>query len=58
MVTENTDIIAIIVPGTPQVQEVLFGIDVVSKGLTRGKLVIDISSISPVETKEFSAAKK
>jgi len=53
-VAENSDIIITIVPDTPQVEEVLFGANGVYDGLSEGKLVIDMSSISPIETKEFA----
>ncbi|MBT6305847.1 MAG: 2-hydroxy-3-oxopropionate reductase [Rhodospirillaceae bacterium] len=53
-VARNTDIIIIMVPDTPQVQEVLFGQNGITNGLSNGKLVIDMSSISPIETKQFS----
>ena len=42
------------VPDTPQVADVLFGENGVAAGLSTGKLVIDMSSISPIETKEFA----
>jgi 2-hydroxy-3-oxopropionate reductase len=42
------------VPDTPDVEAVLFGAHGVAEGLSRGKLVIDMSSISPVATKEFA----
>lgn len=42
------------VPDTPQVEEVLFGDDGVAAGLSKGKLVIDMSSISPIATKAFA----
>ena len=53
-VAENADIIIIMVPDTPHVDEVLFGEEGVAEGLTSGKLVIDMSSISPGATIEFS----
>lgn len=53
-VAEAADIIITIVPDTPQVEEVLFGDGGVAEGLSAGKLVIDMSSISPIETKEFA----
>ena len=53
-VAEKSDIIITIVPDTPQVKEVLFGEQGVYEGLSKGKLVIDMSSISPIETKEFA----
>ncbi len=53
-VAERTDIVIIMVPDTPQVADVLFSPDGVAAGLTPGKTVVDMSSISPVETKEFA----
>ncbi len=53
-VAKAADIIITMVPDTPQVEEVLFGDDGVASGLSKGKLVIDMSSISPIETKEFA----
>jgi len=54
-VAEQADIIIIMVPDTPQVDSTLFGDDGVAAGLGAGKLVIDMSSISPIETKAFAA---
>ena len=53
-VAEETEIIIIMVPDTPQVEEVLFSETGVAAGLSTGKLVIDMSSISPIETKIFA----
>ena len=53
-VAQAADIIITIVPDTPQVEEVLFGENGVAAGLSAGKLVIDMSSISPIETKVFA----
>jgi 2-hydroxy-3-oxopropionate reductase len=50
----QADIIITMVPDTPQVQSVLFGKDGVAEGLSDGKLVIDMSSISPIATREFA----
>jgi 2-hydroxy-3-oxopropionate reductase len=55
-VAEKADIIIIMVPDTPQVEETLFAEDGVEAGLSAGKTVIDMSSISPSATKEFAAA--
>lgn len=52
---EMADVVVTIVPDTPQVAEVLGGDNGVIAGLSAGKLVIDMSSISPIETKEFAA---
>ncbi len=43
------------VPDTPHVADALFGDQGVAEGLSAGKLVIDMSSISPIETKVFAA---
>jgi len=53
-VASQADIIFIMVPDTPQVDEVLFGKDGVASALTAGKIVVDMSSISPVATKDFA----
>lgn len=54
--TEQADIVIMMVPDTPHVAEVLTGDDGVIAGLSPGKLVIDMSSISPIETKRFAAS--
>jgi 2-hydroxy-3-oxopropionate reductase len=53
-VAEHADIIITMVPDTPDVAEALFGETGVAKGLSAGKVVVDMSSISPVETKQFA----
>ena len=53
-VASQADIVFIMVPDTPQVDEVLFGKDGVASSLTAGKIVVDMSSISPVATKDFA----
>jgi 2-hydroxy-3-oxopropionate reductase len=53
-VAQKADTIITMVPDTPDVFTVLFGAKGVSEGLTRGKIVVDMSSISPVETKQFA----
>ncbi|MGV0908386.1 2-hydroxy-3-oxopropionate reductase [Martelella sp. FOR1707] len=53
-VAEAADIVITIVPDTPDVDAVLFGENGVADGLSEGKMVIDMSSISPVETKVFA----
>ena len=42
------------VPDTPDVETVLFGAGGVAEGLSPGKIVVDMSSISPIETKAFA----
>ena len=51
---EGSDVIILMLPDTPDVEAVLFGADGVAEGLSTGKLVIDMSSISPVATKGFA----
>ena len=53
--TERSDIVIVMVPDTPDVKAVLFDPDGVAAGLAAGKLVVDMSSISPIETKQFAA---
>jgi 2-hydroxy-3-oxopropionate reductase len=53
-VAEQADVVILMVPDTPQVEEVLFGVDGVAEGLRPGQLVIDMSSISPIATKDFA----
>jgi 2-hydroxy-3-oxopropionate reductase len=53
-VAQQADIIILMVPDTPDVEGVLFGANGVSQGLSKGKVVVDMSSISPIETKRFA----
>ncbi|MEO5697226.1 MAG: 2-hydroxy-3-oxopropionate reductase [Burkholderiaceae bacterium] len=53
-VAEKADIIFTMVPDTPDVASVLFADDGVAAGLSKGKTVVDMSSISPIETKDFA----
>ena len=53
-VAEASDVIILMLPDTPDVEAVLFGADGVAEGLSAGKLVIDMSSIAPVATKDFA----
>jgi 2-hydroxy-3-oxopropionate reductase len=53
-VAERADIVITMVPDTPDVAAVLFGENGVAAGLSKGKTVVDMSSISPIETKEFA----
>jgi 2-hydroxy-3-oxopropionate reductase len=48
------EVIIVMVPDTPDVETVLFGANGVAEGLSEGKIVVDMSSISPVETKQFA----
>ena len=53
-VARNADVIFTMVPDTPDVEAVLFGENGVAAGLSKGKTVVDMSSISPMATKAFA----
>jgi 2-hydroxy-3-oxopropionate reductase len=53
-VAEKADVVITMLPDTPDVQKVLFGENGVASGLAQGKVVVDMSSISPIETKAFA----
>ncbi len=53
-VAKNADVVFTMVPDTPDVEKVLFGKGGVAEGLSKGKTVVDMSSISPIETKAFA----
>ena len=53
-VAQKAELINTMVPDTPDVEKVLFGANGVAEGLSSGKVVIDMSSISPIETKAFA----
>ena len=52
----RSEVVITMVPDTPDVADVLFGAGGVAEGLQAGTTVIDMSSISPIETKRFAAA--
>ena len=53
-VAERSDVVFTMVPDTPDVEAVLFGEEGVAAGLSPGKIVVDMSSISPIATKGFA----
>ena len=57
-VTRNADVVIMMVPDTPDVETVLFGAGGVAVGLSSGddprKIIVDMSSISPMATKVFA----
>ncbi len=53
-VAKQADIVFIMVPDTPDVEKVLFGENGVAAGLSKGKIVVDCSSIDPIATKGFA----
>jgi 2-hydroxy-3-oxopropionate reductase len=54
-VARAAEVVILMLPDTPDVEQVLFGADGVAAGLSKGKTVIDMSSISPIDTKRFAA---
>ena len=54
-IADRSEIIILMVPDTPDVRSVLFEPDGIAEGLSPGKIVVDMSSISPLETKLFAA---
>jgi 2-hydroxy-3-oxopropionate reductase len=54
-VAQQAEIIITMVPDTPDVEKVLFGAGGVAEGLGKGKIVVDMSSISPMETKKYAS---
>ena len=53
-VAQKADIVIVMVPDTPHVQSALFDANGIAEGLSKGKTVIDMSSISPIATKGFA----
>lgn len=53
-VAGKTGIVFLIVPDTPDVEAALFGKNGVAEGIQPGSIVVDMSSISPIATKEFA----
>ena len=53
-IAQESDVIFIMVPDTPDVEAALFGEGGVVEGLRPGSIVVDMSSISPIATKEFA----
>ncbi|WP_275426081.1 MULTISPECIES: 2-hydroxy-3-oxopropionate reductase [Paraburkholderia] len=54
-VSANADVIFIMVPDTPDVERVLFGENGLASALRAGQTVVDMSSISPMATRDFAA---
>lgn len=52
-IASETELIITMLPNSPHVKEVVLGPDGIIEGAARGKTVIDMSSISPVVTKEL-----
>src|SRR6202165_4927501 len=54
-IAERSEIIIVMVPDPPDVKSVQFDPGGIAEGLSPGKIVVDMSSISPIETKLFAA---
>lgn len=53
-VVESAEIIFLMVPDTPDVERVLFGENGCADATLTNKIIVDMSSISPIETKAFA----
>ncbi len=54
-VAERTDVIITMLPNSPEVKEVVLGADGVIEGARKGSVVIDMSSIAPLVSREIAA---
>ncbi|ACA20474.1 2-hydroxy-3-oxopropionate reductase [Methylobacterium sp. 4-46] len=54
-VAARAEVVILMVPDTPDVEAVLFGAGGVAEGLRPGCVVVDMSSISPIATRDFAA---
>ncbi|MCA1718924.1 MAG: 2-hydroxy-3-oxopropionate reductase [Actinobacteria bacterium] len=53
-VAESCDVVVLMLPDSPQVEEIVEGEDGVLEGLKEGALIVDMSTISPVVTRELA----
>ena len=53
-VAEKAEVVILMVPDTADVEHALFGAGGVAEGLSAGKVVVDMSSIAPLATKDFA----
>ncbi|MGH7066285.1 MAG: 2-hydroxy-3-oxopropionate reductase [Acetobacteraceae bacterium] len=54
-VAAAAEVVILMLPDTPDVEQVLFGPAGVAEGLASGTLLIDMSSISPIATRDFAS---
>ena len=54
-VAEKSEVVFLMLPDTPDVEAVLFGEEGVAWGVRPGSVVVDMSSISPIETRRFAS---
>ncbi|QGH35949.1 2-hydroxy-3-oxopropionate reductase [Gracilibacillus salitolerans] len=52
-VAQKVDVLVTMLPDSPDVKKVLLGVDGAIEGLSKGKMVIDMSSISPIVAREL-----
>lgn len=53
---QDSDVIILMLPNSPNCDQVIFGEDGLVEGLSEGKIIVDMSSINPVESKRFAKA--
>lgn len=53
-VAGKSEIVFLMLPDTPDVEQALFGADGVASGIRAGSIVVDMSSISPIATRRFA----
>jgi 2-hydroxy-3-oxopropionate reductase len=53
-VAERSEVIFTMLPDTPDVEKALFGKGGIAEGLSAGKVFVDMSSVSPIGTKELA----
>lgn len=53
-VVEQAEVVILMLPDTPDVEGVLFGAGGIAGNLRRGTIVIDMSSIDPIATRDFA----
>jgi len=53
-VAKHADVIFLIVSDTPDVESVIFGENGIAKGVRKGSVIVDMSTISPTATKVFA----
>ncbi|MEH7072806.1 2-hydroxy-3-oxopropionate reductase [Neobacillus drentensis] len=54
-VAEQADVVITMLPNSPHVKSAIFAENGLAEGLSTGKAIIDMSSISPVASREFAA---
>ncbi|KGF05016.1 tartronate semialdehyde reductase [Anaerococcus lactolyticus S7-1-13] len=53
---QDSDVIILMLPNSPNCDQAIFGEDSLVDGLSEGKIIVDMSSINPVESKRFAKA--